>query len=313
MIRFKHVPSDPDAHDNTGLCVAPGFACGLEPTIPAMYRANPACIRTSGQWTFVDVLSPPCREPGHTDSGFYAAVFGAETDYGFLEAVPKAKLAGVSLAAFADKVLGRNSGRAFNRQGVNRYAAWGGNEIQFGIGAANPVIATGIAVVDDAIRNQANRSASGTVMTVASGVVTINNSATGDKLAMSLADPKHPVRTLTLAHVNPPPVTGNDPLQQMLALGADYSVPEPDIRDWLGNRFTPYPAVVQVLGEVEAGRALRKPVYIDVIVYKYEHTPGAHSPRSAAEVDRNVLKAAVLAASKERYGEAPSSFESLLQ
>ncbi|MDQ3696198.1 MAG: hypothetical protein M3464_21670 [Chloroflexota bacterium] len=96
--------------------------------------------------------------------------------------------------------------------------------------------------------------------------------------------------------------------------GVDYSVPEADLRQWLGDReFTPYPAFADALLIVLDGKQLRQPVYLDVIVFKYEQAAGASSPRDISEVDFGLLRAAIVEAYNERYGETVGDFESLLQ
>jgi hypothetical protein len=57
-------------------------------------------------------------------------------------------------------------------------------------------------------------------------------------------------------------------------LGIDFSVPERDLREWLANsEFTPYPAMATALLNLLRPSGLRQPVFIDVIVWNYEHTP----------------------------------------
>ncbi len=100
-------------------------------------------------------------------------------------------------------------------------------------------------------------------------------------------------------------------IQALGRMGVDFSVPEADLRDWLANPlFTPYPGISQAL--LLLGRRLRAPVFLDVIVWNYEHTPGIASPRNAADVKFDVLKAAILEGSNARYGTNVSDFEQLL-
>ena len=94
-------------------------------------------------------------------------------------------------------------------------------------------------------------------------------------------------------------------------MGVDFSVPEVDLRDWLANpHFTPYPAISHAL--LLLGRRLKAQVFLDVIVWNYEHTPGVASPRNVADVKLDVLKAAILVGSNVRYGTNVSDFEQLL-
>lgn len=302
MIRFAGIPSQ--IGDPTGLCVGPGFACGPQPTIPSRYTANPACFIVRERWTFIDAATDACKDAAHREFGFYAAVWGASTDFGLLEAVPKGKLSGVSLQRFADDTMARNRGRGFSPRGENRYAAFGGNEIRFNLGSANPIVSTGIAATDAIFRNGRGLAAGTVLDTSGEGAaMTIRNAATGDTLTLDLNDPANPIRTLT----------EGDPVSKLLALGLDYSVAEGDIRDWLGNSFTPYPSFAAALGGLLKGTGLRNLVYIDVVAFNYEAQPGATSPRSTAEVDRERLKAAIVEAYNSRYGTSVRRFEEVLR
>jgi hypothetical protein len=95
-------------------------------------------------------------------------------------------------------------------------------------------------------------------------------------------------------------------------IGIDYSVPTADLLSWLSTNppSTAYPAIVAVI--LESGWRFTSPIYLDVIVWKYESTRGAESPRYPEDVDVELLKAAILAASNERYGTEVMEFEELL-
>jgi hypothetical protein len=96
--------------------------------------------------------------------------------------------------------------------------------------------------------------------------------------------------------------------------GVDYSVPKEDLKQWLTDReSTPYPALADALLLMFAGKQLKQPVYIDVIVWNYEHALGASSPRDVSEVDFALLRSAVVQGYNERYGENAGDVESLLQ
>jgi hypothetical protein len=102
-------------------------------------------------------------------------------------------------------------------------------------------------------------------------------------------------------------------LGALAAVGIDFSVPEADITNWLTNReFTPYPALAEALLTQLSGNRLRRPVFLDVIAFNYEHTPGVLSPRAVEEVRVGVLEAAVLEGSNTRHGERVASFADLL-
>jgi hypothetical protein len=100
-------------------------------------------------------------------------------------------------------------------------------------------------------------------------------------------------------------------IQALNRIGVDFSVPEVELREWLANPvFTPYPAISQAL--LLLGRRLKAPVFLDVIVWNYEHAPGIASPRNVTDVKLDILKAAILEGSNERYGTSVNDFEQLL-
>jgi hypothetical protein len=106
----------------------------------------------------------------------------------------------------------------------------------------------------------------------------------------------------------------NDKIQALLRHNIDFSVSESDLREWLNNPTdTPYPAISKALSNLLSSKKLRRPVFLDVIVFNYEHSPNVSSPREVDNVDLTLLKASVLQGYSERYGESVNDFESLLQ
>ncbi|GLF98842.1 BTAD domain-containing putative transcriptional regulator [Streptomyces yaizuensis] len=94
--------------------------------------------------------------------------------------------------------------------------------------------------------------------------------------------------------------------------GVDFSVLRPALLGWLGNPVhTPYPAISQVI--LVRGWRFTAPVFLDVVVWNYEHTPGAVSPRDVADVRTDVLKAAVLENTRTRHGTGVTEFDQLLR
>lgn len=120
-------------------------------------------------------------------------------------------------------------------------------------------------------------------------------------------------------HPNPAAATFEPDIASVMLLllgraGVDFSVSEAEVRKWLGNRaFTPYPAIADALLLITDGRRLRQPVYLDVIVWNYEHAPGATSPRDLVETDFELLRTAVTEGYNERYGTEVAYFAELLQ
>ena len=95
--------------------------------------------------------------------------------------------------------------------------------------------------------------------------------------------------------------------------GIDFSDPEVDLQGWLNDPdFTPYPAISQAMLNLLGIKRLRKPVFLDVIVFNYEETPGVTSPRKLQDVDLAVLRKAVVNSYNNRYGEGVTDFQSLL-
>jgi hypothetical protein len=101
-------------------------------------------------------------------------------------------------------------------------------------------------------------------------------------------------------------------IEGLKIVGVDFSVAETDLREWLVNpQFTPYPAISQAL--LFMRRQLKDPVFLDVIVWNYEHAPGVTSPRIAADVKSDVLHRAIIEGSNTRYGTNVRDFEPLLE
>jgi hypothetical protein len=74
--------------------------------------------------------------------------------------------------------------------------------------------------------------------------------------------------------------------------------------------FTPYPAIAQAL--ILLHRRLKVPVFLDVIVWNYEHTPGVPSPRTLVDVRVDILKAAIVKAANERHGTSVVDYHQLV-
>ena len=109
------------------------------------------------------------------------------------------------------------------------------------------------------------------------------------------------------------PTTPQAIIASLQKVGVDFSVPEADLLEWLANReFTPYPAISEALVAMIGGKRLKKPVFIDVIVWNYEHSTGASSPRKVAEVDPLSLRAAILEGYNTRYGETIANYEGIV-
>lgn len=103
-------------------------------------------------------------------------------------------------------------------------------------------------------------------------------------------------------------------LSRLLAANVDFSVPMRDLESWLTTPdFTPYPALSEALLGQFAGKRLKCPVFLDVIVFKYESTHGVASPRRLSDVKQSVLRAAVVKGFNERYGSRETDFGALFE
>jgi hypothetical protein len=113
-----------------------------------------------------------------------------------------------------------------------------------------------------------------------------------------------------LLQVQAPPTAFIDALKDA---AVDYSVREADLADWLRNpEFTPYPALAQSLLLRLASTRLKRPVFLDVIAFNYEHSQGKPSPRRVEDVRPGVLEAAVIQGWNVRYGQKVKTFGDLL-
>ncbi|MFE7133063.1 BTAD domain-containing putative transcriptional regulator [Streptomyces sp. NPDC057638] len=107
------------------------------------------------------------------------------------------------------------------------------------------------------------------------------------------------------------PVIAPSVVQALGMIGVDFSVPEAALRGWLANPLhSAYPWLSQTL--LLQGWRFTAPVYLDVITWNYEHTPGARSPRGLAAVRLDILRAAVLEGSNSRHGTSVTEFRQLL-
>jgi hypothetical protein len=301
MIRFRR-PQNQD--DFTGRCVAPGFACGYEPTIPPLYTRIPQCVARRGAWTFIDFSSDACKDAEHREFGFFAAVFRGSDGFGLLEVVPKARLNGSTLTAFADLVIASNGTPQLSTTQPNSYLTFGGNVIRFNPGVITPILSTGVAAIDDLlVRNDAGIARGTVVQSIGNtGKMTITNAFTGEKIGVGIDVPPAP----------PASMEAKAMVAALKKAGVDYSVPEPVVLEWLDNKnFTPYPAISDALLKLIEPGYLKRFVYLDVIVWNYVHTPGAASPRKMSHVDVAVLKQAILGGYNSRYGTAKNSFDSI--
>jgi hypothetical protein len=158
MIRIDGINVDAtDTRERINTCVAPDFACGINPVIPVEFM-KPGCFfmqpaRPAGFWNFVDFSSPRCN---NGPFGFYAAVFIApysgSDSFGFFEAHPRGP--NLSFLAFLEGVLHRNGTKPFSASSVNTYVMTSGATVKFFIPVPGtikynwPILSTGIPSID---------------------------------------------------------------------------------------------------------------------------------------------------------------------
>lgn len=107
---------------------------------------------------------------------------------------------------------------------------------------------------------------------------------------------------------------GNDKIMKLRNIGIDFSVSESQLQQWLSNPdFTPFPAIADALLILIGSKQLPRPVFIDVIVFNYENTPGVLSPRKLEDVDMNILRRSVIDGYNSRYGVSITDFQSLIK
>jgi hypothetical protein len=218
---FIRIDGAREDHNRVNTCVAPGFACGLNPFIPPTYfiasgsintrsGSSPApCSRKLGPWTFIDA-SGRCNSDRRY--GFYAAVYSspcvtpacriAAGSFGFFEAVPSE---GLDFDAFQKGVLMRNGSFNYKSEEVNEYVTVTGRRIRF---IPNPLANKyrwGIVSMGDPTFDASDHSdltkwplAEGDIINSDghSGLVIIDNKFLNTKLVLDMRNPLDPHRTL---------------------------------------------------------------------------------------------------------------------
>lgn len=303
MIHFAGRPAD--EKDGIGICVAPGFACGPQPVVPASYTAIPGCSIVDGPWTFIDFSSDACRDAAHREFGFYAAVHGAGQGFGFLEAVPKARLAAVTLRQFADATLSRNRARPFSEGGENSYQAWGGNVVRFNPHAPQPIVATGLPAIDPLLGGDHARLAEGTIgnSDPVTGLILLN--------------------AVLAAHgaTAPGPTPGTRSAREVLALmrsaNLRNSVGDTTLLQWMQEDNAYYRRLSEAsLVLIGARRLTGAGADIDKVNFFYLRQLGlrdeAQLPTDHA-IDRRALEHALLLAYRDKTGARASSFAEIVR
>ncbi|MCC7440012.1 MAG: hypothetical protein IT285_00165 [Bdellovibrionales bacterium] len=131
FIRFEGHKNE-KKRNNT--CVAPGFACGLNPVIPDSIPET--CMENRGPWTFFRFAAG--EEACPLRFGFHAALYRAPckssackrggSSWGFLEAVEASE---ISYERFVQDVLAIHHLTPFSDRRLNRYVTHAGHVIEF--------------------------------------------------------------------------------------------------------------------------------------------------------------------------------------
>jgi hypothetical protein len=187
-----------EENKRSNMCVAPNFACGLNPVIPPTMIAGPNCVNTSTPpWTFIN-FSGGCNGIG-APFGLYLAVFnnppsGIGGSMGFLEAFDTKVNPNLPFGQFVTMVLQQNQNRTYNLVGTNTYVTITGEELQFTIAPSRIVsIKNGPTLPQDAPMAFGDMVSS----KAQSGVITITNGYTGEALTLDFHDPGHPVTSIS--------------------------------------------------------------------------------------------------------------------
>jgi hypothetical protein len=170
------------------LCVAPNFACGFTPLIPANYAPAIGPITVppaSGTWSFIDSSNVDTANGGTlgTVPGFFVAFYRQE-GFGFLEAYdtwlnPQGYK---TLQDFEGAVFADNSTATFSQSSTNTYKTVGGSVIQFDVDAH-------IVTINGKPPYDPNRTNGDIIDNNGSGTITIKNPALMQTLTLDATRP----------------------------------------------------------------------------------------------------------------------------
>jgi hypothetical protein len=229
LLRFDGVGvigKDADS-ERSNMCVAPNFACGLDPQVPALYTSDPMCFRSTDAtgktragsvhgrivgaqldglaWTFIDVSNGCNPLSGLNNNGYHVAFF-RDGDHGFFEARDvQNDIPGVptqTFDEFVDQVLKANVAHSYGKNGVNVYDTTDGRHIEFEFGPDSRVNAiSGTSTIPslrhDMIPATVPQHAVGDIVQSPSAhVLLIRNPSTGQSLQLDGSDYLNPKRTL---------------------------------------------------------------------------------------------------------------------
>lgn len=199
LIRFEG-RSDDTLRSN--MCVAPNFACGINPVLPHIMTTM-GCVIQNAPWTFINFTSA-CRNDS-SPNGFYAALYqredvnldGERFHTGFVEVFDTRINPQLSFEEFwqGEKgVLARNGDRKFSSFKKNVYVTTTGQEITFVMAPDSRVLT----IANGPVPVQSTTDfATGTILQSGgtSGLVTITNPFNGMQMTLDDRDPLNPVQT----------------------------------------------------------------------------------------------------------------------
>jgi hypothetical protein len=197
----------PERH-RKNTCVAPGFACGVNPIVPANYTERLCRLDemdpNGGRWTFIDA-SENSKCPRKTVPGFCAAVFNGGGSFGFFEAAATLKGSCANFQA----IVRQNFSRKYQPNGPNEYVTVLGHRIQFSPNPSENKYVWGIQSIDGRLYdpNIGNWPlAAGDIINSCEhdpcqpgegrdGFMTIDNPLMGERLILDFRDVMNPKRS----------------------------------------------------------------------------------------------------------------------
>lgn len=206
---FVRIAGHVEDDERVNTCVAPGFACGMNPTLPAGLPES--CKRVEGNWTFVDFTANTAECP--FGFGFFVALYQERcTDsdcqnaggmsplpstFGFFEATPYR-----SFDAYVKDVLALNGGWDYRYDKVNVYQRPLGGRITFVLnhdrhewGIVDYETGAGLVKPERDLRKWP--VADGDVMTAPlEGCIVVDNRKLKQRLILDHTDVKRPRRTI---------------------------------------------------------------------------------------------------------------------
>ncbi len=205
---FVRIMGSFDETERNNTCVAPGFACGMNPRIPA--GLPEACQQHRGDWTFIDFTANSATCP--FDFGYYVAVFskrcgkdskcksaagGDDGTFGFFEASPAR-----NFQTYMDDVISNNNNWNYEFDKVNLFVSpmYGSTSFQLSDDMDKwPVVDYGpLGATTKKERNFSawGIAADGLVTSPKKACIHVDNFELGQRLILDGTDVKHPKRAL---------------------------------------------------------------------------------------------------------------------